>query len=378
MNDVPPLRRDVDLFANFYDHQTTEFEYLSSTTSHRLLFWEQGVGKSPIADRRSPLGQALGEVPKLYLCPASCKVQVARELVRWGGPGTRVQILEGRRAKLTCNVEWSICNFDLLLSNDVFAQLIGQHWHLLIIDESHLLRNLSAKRTQRVFGAAPCLADQADRVVCLSGTPVVNSPADIYPMVNRLFPRAIAIPDESGELRRMQFNEFVARYCTFKTVHISAGRTLRVPAGAQNVEELRTKLAPHMSRLRRKDVLDLPALRLQEFALSVTSSAELLTALRSVPQELLDQLQAVTGDELLALLRRHAQQTGDIASCHRRGEGHGGCRSCRRTSRRRRGPRDCLFPSSRGRRRDGGAGCIQQRSLSAASAAIRPPQPALS
>ena len=270
------------------------------------------MGKSPIADRRSPLGQALGEVPKLYLCPASCKVQVARELVRWGGPGTRVQILEGRRAKLTCNVEWSICNFDLLLSNDVFAQLIGQHWHLLIIDESHLLRNLSAKRTQRVFGAAPCLADQADRVVCLSGTPVVNSPADIYPMVNRLFPRAIAIPDESGELRRMQFNEFVARYCTFKTVHISAGRTLRVPAGAQNVEELRTKLAPHMSRLRRKDVLDLPALRLQEFALSVTSSAELLTALRSVPQELLDQLQAVTGDELLALLRRHAQQLATL------------------------------------------------------------------
>lgn len=300
----PPLPLDESLFADLYAHQVTELEYLLATVCHRFLFWEMGVGKTPVVAR---LGRALSDVPMLYLCIASCKVQTARELLRWGGPGTRVQIFEGRRARLRHDVQWVVCNYDLLVSDAVFRQLIAQRWRLLIIDELHVLRNLSARRTQRVFGAKPCLADQADRVLCLTGTPVVNSPADLFPSINRLFPRAIALPDENGELRRRQFAEFTARYCLFRSMRLPGGKTIQVPAGAQNVLELRSKLAPHMSRLRRADVLDLPALRIHEFALSVAPSAELTAALQALPAELLDQLRMATDDELLALLRRHAQ-----------------------------------------------------------------------
>jgi hypothetical protein len=45
--------------------------------------------------RRPPkeLGDLLNSTA-LYLCPASCKVQVTRELRRWGPPGFRLQILQ--------------------------------------------------------------------------------------------------------------------------------------------------------------------------------------------------------------------------------------------------------------------------------------------
>ncbi len=245
MNDIGAPTRDLQLFAGLYEHQRTELARLLNTTGHRLIYWQQGTGKTPLVAR---LGWAIGAGPKLYLCPASLKTQVARELVRWGGPNTRVQILEGRRAQLDADVDWAVCNYDLLLSKAIFAQMIAKTWRLLIVDEAHVLRNLTARRTQLVLGRKPCLADQANRVVCLTGTPVVNSPADLFPMLNRLLPRAIAVADESGVLRRRQFSAFRAHFCTFRTVHIAGGKILQVPAGAQNVEELRSKLAPHMSR----------------------------------------------------------------------------------------------------------------------------------
>jgi SNF2 family DNA or RNA helicase len=311
MNDaaIPP-QCDPRLFADLYRHQATELAHLLSTTGHRMLYWQQGVGKTPVVAR---LGWTLSDRPKLYLCPATCKVQVARELRRWGGPNTRVQILEGRRAKLDPDADWIVMNYDLLPSDSILQQLIGRRWCLLVIDEAQLLRNLTAKRTQRVFGRAPCLAGQADRVVLLSGTPVINSPADLFPPINRLFPRAIAVEDASGELRRMQLAEYNARYCVFRTVWISGGSTIQVPAGGQNIAELRSKLAPYMSRLRRRDVLDLPALRIHEFALSIAlNTAELTAALKTVPQELLDRLQVASGDELLTLLQRHAPQLSTL------------------------------------------------------------------
>lgn len=140
----------------------------------------------------------------------------------------------------------------------------------------------------------------------LSGTPVVNSPLDLYPAVNRLLPRAIAIPDETGELRRMQQADFANHYCTFRTVRIAGGRTVQVPHGAQNVAELRARLAPYMSRLRRDEVLDLPPIAINDTALSVETGDALAAAMAELPEGLQQTLTEADDDELLSLLRQHA------------------------------------------------------------------------
>jgi SNF2 family DNA or RNA helicase len=294
----------VDLLAGLYQHQATELEYLLGSNGHRLLFWEQGCGKGVLAAR---LGWAL-DGPKLYLCPASCKVQVARELRRWGAPGVVVQVLVGRNAMVDPAADWVVINYDLLLADAVLDPLIARRWALLIVDESHLCRNPSAKRTKLVFGVAPCLAERAARVVCLTGTPVVNSPLDLFPAVNRLVPRALAAPGPGATLRRMQRGVFEQTYCVFRSVRIGGGREVRVPAGAQNTEELRARLAPYVSRLRRADVLDLPALRVDAFALAVAPSDALTAALEQSPSQLLERLrQATTLEARAAILAEYDQ-----------------------------------------------------------------------
>jgi SNF2 family DNA or RNA helicase len=298
-----------ELLTGLYLHQAAELEHLLATTSHRCLAWEMGVGKTVPMAR---LGWALGKESKLYCCPASCRQQVARELMKWGRPDTRVQILEHRDAILNPDAEWVVVNYDLLLTPDIFKQLIVRRWALLVLDEAHMLRNITAKRTRLVLGREPCLASCADRVIALTGTLVVNSPADLYPLTNRLFPHALAVPGSDGKPRRMRYGEFTDRYCVSRTVNLSNGKQIQVPHGARNTTELRAKLAPHVSRLRLKDTLDLPTLQLNEFALAITPNAELTAALAALPSELIRELETETGDELLALLNRYAAQLATL------------------------------------------------------------------
>jgi SNF2 family DNA or RNA helicase len=229
---------------------------------------------------------------------------VARELRRWGPPGLRVQILGTRADRLDLAGDAVVVNYDLLLSDALFEQLLERAWSLLILDESHLLRTPTAERTRRVLGRSPCLASSAQRVIALTGTPIINTPLDLYPLINRLFPRAIAIDG-----RRMQLHEFAQHFCTFRTVRIGGGRTIQQPVGGQNLSDLRARLAPHTSRLRRVDVLDLPKLRLNEFALAVDAGEALLaeTALpAALRAAIVDAVQAGNADALLGLLRQYA------------------------------------------------------------------------
>jgi SNF2 family DNA or RNA helicase len=298
---VPVL--NVELFAGLFRHQRTELEHLLGTPGHRALLWQMGCGKTLMPARLALTCDAGRQ--SLYLCPHSVKTQSRRELIRWSQPGIRIQILEGGRAVIDRTAHWVIANHDLLIIPQVFAQLIAQRWSILTVDESHVLRNASAKRTRAVFGRGG-LADRADRVLCLTGTPIISSAIDLYPMLNRLFPRAIAVPNGNGGLRRMTLAEFSERYCTFRTLKVN-GRAIQTINGSRNTGELRARIAPYVSRVRLRDVIDLPPLRVTEYALAVTTTPELTTALQELPPSLLEEIQVADGDALFALLRRHTQ-----------------------------------------------------------------------
>ena len=294
-----------------YQHQAHELrQLLLCSTTHRLLAWQMGAGKTAVAVR---YGATLPGA-KLYCCPASTKLQTAREIQRFGAPGTRVQILDGGRAKLDPDVDWYVINYELLLCDDVFRQLLVRHWSLLALDECHLLRSPTAQRTRRVLGRAPCLAGQADHVLALTGTPIVNSPLDLFPLVNRLFPYALAVEDANGQPRRMQLAEYEERYCIHRAVKLGGGRTVRSIAGGKNLDDLRERLTPYVSYLRRADVLDLPPLMLHDYALTVDAGDALAAATAALPRDLAEALQRADDEALPALLQRHA---GALATLRR-------------------------------------------------------------
>lgn len=106
----------------------------------------------------------------------------------------------------------------------------------VIFDEAHALTNPDAKRTI----AAQMLAQHAEQVIPMTGTPIWKLPPDFWSILN------LAIPDSWGN-----WYEFADRYgCPVSTAHGTKY------TGASNEKELHTRLSEVMLRRRWIDVSD--------------------------------------------------------------------------------------------------------------------------
>ncbi len=123
-------------------------------------------------------------------------------------------------------------------------ELLSRKFAIAVFDEAHYLKNPAAKRTKA------CLALKAGTPLFLTGTPGVNRPMDLYPILS-----AIGI-----KLSRTQFGE---RYCNGHLVQIrwKPRKFAWDFSGASHTEELNTALRKHcMVRRTKAEVLtELPA-----------------------------------------------------------------------------------------------------------------------
>jgi SWI/SNF-related matrix-associated actin-dependent regulator 1 of chromatin subfamily A len=135
---------------------------------------EQGLGKT--IEALATL-QADGAFPAIVVCPANLKLNWRREAEAWL-PGRSVRVLTGlggddpeeRDADLT------IVNYDILSAR--LPALLASTPRAIVIDEAHYCKNPTAKRTQAVQALAAGV--EADAIVlALSGTPIVNRPAEL-------------------------------------------------------------------------------------------------------------------------------------------------------------------------------------------------------
>jgi SWI/SNF-related matrix-associated actin-dependent regulator 1 of chromatin subfamily A len=125
---------------------------------------------------------------------------------------------------------------------------------VVIADEAHYLKSATAKRTRAIFGekcdGAGGLVERADRVILLSGTPMPNHPAELWPALRALWPEQIT--GTSG--KPYSYWQFVSKFCKTK----DNGFGIQI-VGAKNHDLLREKLEPVMLRRLKADVLpDLP------------------------------------------------------------------------------------------------------------------------
>ncbi|HWD11286.1 MAG TPA: DEAD/DEAH box helicase [Solirubrobacteraceae bacterium] len=134
---------------------------------------EQGLGKT--IEALATL-EAADAFPAVVVCPASLKLNWLRELRRWL-PSRTAQALVGTGAAAALSAaDITVVNYDILAARlDELHRLAPQ---ALVIDESHYCKNAGAKRTQ----AVQRLAAEIPRdglVLALTGTPVVNRPAEL-------------------------------------------------------------------------------------------------------------------------------------------------------------------------------------------------------
>lgn len=223
-----------------------------------LLADEMGLGKTI---------QAIGIINAdptieraLIIVPATLRTNWKRELEKWLVRPTTIGIASGKDWPDTDIV---IINYDILKNH--LDAMRAQEWDILICDEAHALKNPKAQRTQYVLGkwhkdpAKRIPAIPTRRKVFITGTPILNRPIELYPLIKALDP-----------ITWGNWRNYVTRYCD--------GHQTRWGwdvSGASNLDELQEKLrSTIMVRRLKADVLaDLPPKRRQIMALPQNGAA---------------------------------------------------------------------------------------------------------
>lgn len=233
----------------YLPYQKAGIAYAASRKSV-LIGDEMGLGKTIQALGLINLDFTIQTV--LIVAPKSLLLNWQREAEKW----------------LTRAVDLAVINYDMVWKR---ADLTERTWDLVVYDESQYLKNPKAKRT------VASLAIQARRRVFLTGTPILNRPVELWPMVNAID------PDGMGK----SFFGFAQRYCGARQVR--AGRKMVWDfTGASNLEELQDKMRQKfMVRRLKADVLkELPAKRRQIIPLEANGASSILRAEKKLIEQL--------------------------------------------------------------------------------------------
>lgn len=232
--------------------EATNFRYINSD--------QMGLGKT-IQDialymlLRQRLG---GKVRAAVICPAAVKINWLREIERLIGitpgmfNGSEPGVRDLERLVVSKSDPICIFNYDILARvKETFKSVKDEHgnefrqdvvkrylwvdlinasdFDIIFVDESHYIKNVDSQRSVAVRML------KCPRIVFTSGTPVLNRPNELWPMLTMIAPDLF--PSEE---------RFKARYGEKE---------------AKNVEELRGLVKPYLLRRRKKDVMkDLPAI----------------------------------------------------------------------------------------------------------------------
>ncbi len=175
--------------------------------------------------------------PIIVVCPASLKWNWEREAAHH--LGMLSMVLEGRRPpKRGFGITppaLIILNYDILGSWLDFLRALNPQ--VVILDECHNIKNQESQRS--IASRQLCVG--VPHVIALSGTPITNRPAELWPTLNILFPA-----------RYDSFFAFALRYC--KPRRMPWGKWSYT--GAKNLDELHANLKNEcMIRRLKKDVL---------------------------------------------------------------------------------------------------------------------------
>lgn len=203
------------------------------------LYMEQGTGKTRTALEIATLRLASGKVNKvLWLCPCSVRKNLQEDITyHMGGFPVR---------------EIGIYGIESLSSSGIlFARLlevVQRNKVFLIIDESSLVKNHAAIRTERIKE----LGEHCPYRMILNGTPVSKNEADLFAQWDILDWRILGYRS----------------YHSFAANHLEYWRRM-LPDGTEivdkkrirkvlNVDYLTEKIAPFTYQVRKDDVLTLP------------------------------------------------------------------------------------------------------------------------
>jgi SWI/SNF-related matrix-associated actin-dependent regulator 1 of chromatin subfamily A len=205
-----------------YPHQEQAKKFLLAQ-KRAILADQPRVGKT-----LPTTAAALENLPALIVCPAIAKT-VWEAAFNKLATDVSVRVVNGKNdAMKTTSDKVVIVNYDLL------QYFNNAGFQTLVLDECHRIKNPKAARTK----AAMLLMKQIPQVYALSGTPMSNRPAEMWPVLHGL-----------GIYRGGWF-DFVYRYA--KAWNPPWGG-LDV-SGASNIPELKALMKPYVLRRKKEDI----------------------------------------------------------------------------------------------------------------------------
>jgi SWI/SNF-related matrix-associated actin-dependent regulator 1 of chromatin subfamily A len=235
----------------------------------------------------------------LVICPASLRLNWARELSKWLVTPRAICVIESGKTKWPASPEIVIVNYDLL--KKFRKELRLAQWCIVIADECHAIKNSKAQRTKEIVGYRPKDKDKegwsaipAARRIFLTGTPIVNRPVELWPIINFLDP---------GSWRN--FFSYAKQYCG--AVHNGFGWDF---GGASNLQELQDRLRETvMVRRLKADVLtELPPKRRQVLPVPANGAEACIAAERAAEAR---HEQALIAAQVAAQLAKAAESDAD-------------------------------------------------------------------
>lgn len=243
---------------SLWSHQKEAVERARGKDSF-ALFFEQGTGKSrtTLAILDEHIRREKRVLRTLILCPPIVVENWKREIfsvlpsvpkqlvVDLTGPGAkRAEAVRERRGTNAI----FITNYEGLLMKGLYDELERFGLEVLVCDESQKLKDLKSQRTK----ACVRLAEVAKYRYILSGTPILNSPMDIFSQ--------FLILDKGAAFGR-NFFTFRARYFFDKNAAMPRDRYFpnwMIREGA--FADISSRIAERSMRVLKSECLDLPPL----------------------------------------------------------------------------------------------------------------------
>lgn len=206
--------------------------------SHALLADEPGLGKTVQAIHAA---EALNFRRILVVCPASVRTNWYQEVHDCGAEGI-----------------WLAISYEQACKYDAGA---FEYYDGLILDEAHYLKTSESKRTQAIFGKNGIARARDLRAIwTLTGSPVLNRPRELWPILKCLHPGFSSV----------SWNSYAQRYCGA----YFNGREIDT-RGASNLPELNGLLDGFMLRRRKEDVTEqLPKKIVTRVALTLCAASQ--------------------------------------------------------------------------------------------------------
>jgi len=210
----------LNLKMSLYDYQKAGVSYGISKNGRFLLGDDMGLGKTPQAIALASYYKK--DWPVVVLAPSSLLFNWKKEFMAWMNIEEKdINVI--KKGKQLPKGMITIASYDYAQKRgDKLKEYLGVRG-ILIVDEAHNIKNSKSKRTEAIIG----ISHAAKRSIIVTGTPFLNKPIEIWPLLYAIKPQH---PEWSD------YSEFAKKYCEGKLIKINK-RMIFSANGASQVEE---------------------------------------------------------------------------------------------------------------------------------------------